>query len=189
MKPKAGTCPHTDCIYRNRSDPMQTGLCNYMLMTGHCRIVGLKPREQEPKNCPRYISDGTSRKTRAAGRSWHTEAEKLYRAGYTDHEIADAVGVSYSSVQNWRRKILNVDPNPDRDKSSFSWEWARDLYLAGLNDREIAEKLGCCVSSVWRWRTKYELFPNGTVGREKKPSQSASPTAPPEGEPSMEGGI
>ena len=104
-----------DCIYRNRSDPMQTGQCNYLLMTGHCRIVGLKPREQEPQNCPRYISDGTSRKTRAAGRSWHTEAEKLYHAGYTDHEIADAVGVSYSSVQNWRRKILNVDPNPDRD--------------------------------------------------------------------------
>ena len=78
------------------------------------------------------------------------------------------MGVSYSSVQNWRRKILNVDPNPDRDKSSFSWEWARDLYLAGLNDREIAEKLGCCVSSVWRWRTKYELFQNGTVGNRKK---------------------
>ena len=43
-----------------------------------------------------------------------------------------------------------------------------DLYLAGLNDREIAERLGCCVSSVWRWRTKYELFPNGTVGNRKK---------------------
>ena len=168
MKPKAGTCPHTDCIYRNRSDPMQTGMCNYMLMTGHCRIEGLKAREQEPKNCPRYISDGLSRKTRDVGRSWHTEAEKLYRAGYTDHEIAAAVGVSYSSVQNWRRRVLNVDPNPDRDKSDFSWEWARDLYLAGLNDREIAEKLGCCVSSVWRWRTKYELFPNGTVGNRKK---------------------
>lgn len=168
MKDKVGKCRHPDCIYRNRADPKQSGGCSYWLMTGHCRIAGLKPREQDPSNCPRYISDGSSRKTRAAGKEWHAEAERLYNAGYTDHEIADAVGVSYNSVQHWRRHILGKDPNPDRGKAQFPWEWARDLYLAGLNDREIAEKLGCCVSSVYRWRSKYELFPNGKVGSRKK---------------------
>ena len=168
MKEKAGECRHPDCIYRNRSDPMQTGLCNYMLMTGHCRIAGLPKKLQEPRNCPRYVSDGRSRKASAAGNDWHIEAERLYNEGYTDHEIADAVGVRYGSVQHWRRVILNRDPNPDTRKSGFSWEWARDLYLAGLNDREIAEKLGCSVSSVYRWRTKYELFPNGEVGARKR---------------------
>lgn len=147
---------------------MQSGQCNYMAMTGRCRITGLKPREQEPRNCPRYVPDGRSRKTQAVGRDWHTEAEKLYRAGYTDHEIADAVGVRYGTVQHWRRVILNEKPNKDEGRAAFPWEWARDLYMAGLNDREIAEKLGCCVSSVWRWRSKYELFPNGKVGSRKK---------------------
>ena len=178
MKDKAGECRHPDCIYRNRSDPVQSGQCNYMQMTGHGRIVGLAPKEQEPRNCPRYISDGTTRKTRAVGRDWHAEAERLYREGHTDHEIADAVGVNYGTVQWWRREVLREDPNPDRRKSAFSWERARDLYLAGLNDREIAEKLGCSANTVWRWRTKYELFPNGKVGPKKNIPQSAAPTAP-----------
>ena len=168
MKEKAGECVHRDCIYRNRSDALRSGQCNYWIVTGRCRIVGLKPKEQEPRNCPRYVPDGRSKKDHNQGKDWHEEAERLYNDGYTDHEIADALGVRYGAVQHWRRKILNKDPNPDTERSSFPWERARDLYIAGLNDREIAEKLGCCVSSVWRWRNKYELFPNGNVGTKTK---------------------
>ena len=164
----AGRCIHPDCIYRNRGDPDRTGNCNYFSMTGTCRIPGLQPKQQEPENCPRYVPDGTTCKAAGESRKWREVAEKLYNAGHTDHEIADAVGVSYSAVQKWRRDVLDRDPNPDKKQSGFSWERARDLYLIGLNDREIADKLGCSVSSVWRWRSKYSLFPNGKIGTKRR---------------------
>ena len=156
----AGRCIHPDCIYRNRGDPDRTGNCNYFSMTGTCRISGLKPPQQEPENCPRYVPDGTT--PPVPGNDWKPEATRLYLAGATDREIAEAVGVKYDTVQHWRYNTLKRPANPSvkGPAAKFDWEKAQELYRHGKNDQEIAHELGCSPSSVWRWRTKYELFPN-----------------------------
>lgn len=149
-------CRHPDCIYRAPKGEKHG--CNYLYMTGHCRTVGLPPRLQLPCNCPRYIPDGTS-PTEIITRDWRDEALGLYNAGATDHEIAEALGISYDRVNRWRRE-KGLPLHPARKGSAFDWEKVEELYRHGANDIQIAQELGCSVSSVWRWRYKYELFPN-----------------------------
>ena len=164
------SCVHPDCVYRRRNGDLQNlgypGRCMYALMTGHSRIAGLSPEEQLPCNCPRYVSDGTT-PAPTAGPGWKEQAEKLYREGKTDREIAEAVGVGHSTVQSWRSKRLKMPPNPDKrgTKPIFDWKRAEELYRKGMNDIEIGKALGCSTTAVWRWRYKHELFPNGRRGR------------------------
>ena len=54
-----GRCRHPDCAYRNHSNPIQQGRCNYMAITGRSRIKGLPPELQKPCNCPYYETDGS----------------------------------------------------------------------------------------------------------------------------------
>lgn len=162
-------CKHPDCIYRATKEIQGAHgyNCNYLLMTGRCRTVGLPERLKLPCNCPRYIPDGTS-PTEIITRDWRDEARSLYDAGATDHEIAEALGISYDRANRWRRSEgLPIHPDKKGSPMQFDWQRAEDLYRHGASDCEIARQLGCSVSSVWRWRYKYELFPVGKCGSRK----------------------
>ncbi len=51
-------CRHPDCEFRASENPHDTGNCNYSLITGKCRTVGLPERLTLPCNCPRYVPRG-----------------------------------------------------------------------------------------------------------------------------------
>ena len=155
---EAEQCRHSDCIYHTGKGA-ENG-CNYILMTGKSRIGGLPWRLTLPCHCPRYVPDGTS-PVEIVYTDWRDEALRLYRAGATDREIADALGLLYNRVNRWRRES-RLPRNADKrgPEVRFDWTRAEDLYRHGASDSDIARALGCCVSTVWRWRYKYELFPN-----------------------------
>ena len=168
-------CRHPDCIYRASKDVQgkYDFHCNYLFMTGRCRTAGLPERLKLPGNCPRYVPDGTS-PAEISTRDWRDEARRFYDAGATDHEIAEALGISYERVNRWRRaEGLPLHPDTKGYKPQFDWQRAEALYHDGANDCEIARKLGCSVSAVWRWRYKYELFPVAKRGR--RPSAAKEP--------------
>ena len=154
-------CRHPDCIYRNNSDPTQTGQCNYLVLTGESRTAKLPERLKLPCNCPRYVPNGKAIKQEEL--SWDEIARKLYDAGATDREIGEAVGKAGNAIGSHRRKVWGLPPNKDRmgPAPRFDFERAAKLYREGKNDREIAEALECSQSHVWRWREKNGLPVNG----------------------------
>ena len=161
-------CHHPECIYRNHSDPSQTGRCNYLTMTGHSRTAHMPPHLRDPCYCTDYVPSGMPVPEKRA--DWKTEATRLYLAGATDREIAESLGLKYGTVQAWRYNQLKRPANPDVRGSGvkFDWERARELYRRGMSDIQIANELGCSIQSVRRWRTKQELLPNaGKKGGKK----------------------
>ena len=163
-------CRHPDCVYRNRSDPEKSGNCNYMVIEGRSRTAGLPERLRLPANCPHYKPDGTTPTEPTKRRNWRDEAWKLYRAGATDREIADAMGLKVTRVANMRRRAWHLPPNPDHKGPAVSIDYKRAEELArrGLNDREIAEELGCSIAAIWRWRYKRQLLIDTKRGGDRK---------------------
>lgn len=165
-----GRCRHPDCAYRNHSNPIQQGRCNYMAITGRSRIKGLPPELQKPCNCPYYETDG-SRKQRPQAELPPTPdvwklALMLYETGATDREIAEELGINKKTWMCRRWKVYKLPANPDRRGSAprFDWAMAERLYKEGLSDVQIARRLGCSTASVWHWRWNHEMFPNGKRG-------------------------
>ena len=164
-------CQHPDCIYRNKnaSDHGMTnpGNCNFLTMTGRSRIKGLPDRLQLPCNCIEYIPDRTATAA-MVGMNWEERARKLYNAGATDNEIAQATGVKYDRVNRWRRRQgMPIHRDKKGPAPAFDWKKAMELYRHGASDVTIAREIGCSVRAVWHWRFKCELIPNGTTGRKK----------------------
>lgn len=153
-------CRHPDCVYRNRADPDKSGNCNYMVIEGRSRTARLPERLRLPVNCPFYKPDGTTPPEPEKRRDWRNEAWKLYRAGATDREIAEALGKTSSCIATMRRRKWKLSPNPDHKgpEASIDYKRAEELARRGLNDREIAEELGCSINSIWRWRYKRQLL-------------------------------
>ena len=164
------SCRHPDCIYRNRGEAYVYGNCKYLDMTGHCRTAGLPERLRLPCNCPRYIPDGTD-PVKLMTRTWVDEALSFYRAGATDREIEQTLGLPHGRFTRWRNaRRLPVNKEPPR--YHFDWERGLALYRAGENDREIAEALGCTVSAARNWRDRLGLPANGKKGRPRKEMHS-----------------
>lgn len=95
------------------------------------------------------------------------KAMELYKAGHTDREIADVLGVTDKSVGAWRRG-LGLEINSRRVNNDAN---RMELYLKGMNDSEIASALGQSNSAIQGWRKKRNLPANATQGgdhRKKK---------------------
>ena len=92
---------------------------------------------------------------------------ELYRKGWSDREIGDAVGIGPEGVLKWRKKhglkanwahgfpneILKARREEDH-KNRMS------LYLSGATDREIGMALGIRESTVQKWRSRNRLLKN-----------------------------
>lgn len=160
-------CQHKDCLYRNRNNPMQTGNCDYLTLTGKSRTAGLPERLQLPCNCPRYEPKGSKPKKEET--DWRSKALRLYQNGATDGEIAETLGVTRNRVQKWRYNTIKKPPNkaPKGPKAQVDYKKMSELYRAGWNDIQIAAELGCCQVLVFRWRLKNSLPPNRRHGKPK----------------------
>ena len=85
------------------------------------------------------------------------KAMELYGAGLCDMELADALGVTKSTVCNWRKR-MRLDPHLKR-RATTGVDNARamELYNEGLCDLDIAEALGVSRNTVADWRKKRDL--------------------------------
>src|SRR6056297_244566 len=81
--------------------------------------------------------------------------EKGYNAGYNDREIAEKVGVSDSTVGNWRHR--NGKPAHNTRGRKINGELVMSLYRQGKNDRTIANESGYNPSTIGLWRKKNGL--------------------------------
>ena len=90
----------------------------------------------------------------------YPERTELYKAGLTDSEIAERLGLTTGCVASWRQKRrlpANAKQGPPRE----SFPERMELYRAGLTDREIADKLHLPIATVCSWRMSRDLPPNG----------------------------
>lgn len=91
---------------------------------------------------------------------YYPERTELYKAGLTDSEIAERLGLTTGCVASWRQKRrlpANAKQGPPRE----SFPERMELYRAGLTDREIADKLHLPIATVCSWRMSRDLPPNG----------------------------
>lgn len=91
---------------------------------------------------------------------YYPERTELYKAGLTDSEIAERLGLTTGCVASWRQKRrlpANAKQGPPRE----SFPERMELYKAGLTDREIADKLHLPIATVCSWRMSRDLPPNG----------------------------
>lgn len=89
-------------------------------------------------------------------------ASALYRAGKTDREIADAVGVGRRVVTSWRHRY-NWPPNTGGrgSRARVDYDELRRLYDMGLTENEILCRMKISRGSITNWRAKYKLPPCG----------------------------
>ena len=85
-------------------------------------------------------------------------ALRLYRAGKTDREVADAVGVSRKTVTNWRNRIgmppHHAKKGPGR---RVDYEEMRRLYDLGLSSSEIQYRMKVSYGTIRSWLIKNNL--------------------------------
>ena len=116
--------------------------------------------------CPATICSSRTSVSREENRDLRLAADEqmavLYKGGYTDPEIANALHCTVSSVRAWRRR----QGLPGQNASSKNWDRERafDLWIAGLNDREIASQVGVSYSTIAAWRRKAGLAPVPKTG-------------------------
>lgn len=160
--------------------------CAYIAITGRSRVkaccdaagIGYGDAERiaamDPAVCPLYeAGQRTRRRTEIQisprepdlstyGRSMpracldETEARRLYEAGKTDREVAEAVGAKAYQVQLWRKR-LGLAAN---QYTVYDWAAFRELYRAGKTDREIAAAIGCSDKAAQRHRLQLRLPAN-----------------------------
>jgi len=110
--------------------------------------------------------------TVAAGGQWETtrtvtndEILELHAEGHSDHEIAERLDCSPSTVQRRRANELGLDPNGsggrNRGDVSFDATEFATLYERGHTDGEIAAELGVHTTTVGQYRETQSLDPNG----------------------------
>lgn len=98
---------------------------------------------------------------------------KMYEAGMTDSEIAEASGSTKQIVACWRNRNklpVNAPQKPHEfysDETKSVWQY---LYKKGLDDKQIAEIEGCEMSVICSWRHRSGLPPQ----KPYKPKRSYS---------------
>ena len=95
-------CKRTSCAYFGTN----TKTCDYILITGQRRgcpgghlCNRYKPLNARHRKVPQLPS--TFKKDRSG---LYTAFETMYAEGFSDREIAEALGVSRDTVSSWRRK-------------------------------------------------------------------------------------
>lgn len=95
---------------------------------------------------------------------------ELYAEGMNDREIAAAIGVSASGVQEWRtsRRLPAVTQVKYDEQEALRME----LWRSGLNDTQIGRATGASPKSIWQWRARRHLQAN--YGRKQDGRTEAS---------------
>lgn len=84
-------------------------------------------------------------------------AMQLYNDGACDLELADALGVTKTTVCKWR-KMMRLQPNGQRQRrTGLDEARAMQLYNDGLCDLDMAEALGVSRNTVADWRKRNDL--------------------------------
>lgn len=83
----------------------------------------------------------------------------LYKEGLNDCAMAERLGISVHSVNNWRH-VRGLGSNYIA-KRRFNEELAMRLYDEGFSDIDIGKKVGVGNDAIGRWRQKNGLRPNG----------------------------
>lgn len=96
------SCNRNDCAFKGTN----TDTCDYILVTGKRRgcpagplCLRYKPVTAKERKVPQLPS--TFKKDRYG---LYTAFETMYEEGFSDREIAEALGVSRDTVSKWRRK-------------------------------------------------------------------------------------
>lgn len=89
-------------------------------------------------------------------------AKKMHERGKNAQEIAEALGCSRATVQNWKRANGLADPTKG-NKPQYDWRLAQYMWDQGESDRAIAQALGCSKGAVDTWKHK-----NGLKRRDAK---------------------
>ena len=85
------------------------------------------------------------------------KAMELYSTGACDMELADALGVTKSTVCSWRKRMRLAPHLKRRATTGIDNERAWELYNEGLCDLDMAEALGVSRNTVADWRKKHDL--------------------------------
>lgn len=135
--------------------------CNYFFLTGRSRIAQLPPDQRDPAVCPLYIprsGETVKQNRRMSSHVWEPLAEKLYKEGKSDPQIAAVLGVKPHNIAAWRyrRGFKRTQQSYDRPRT-FDTEKAMRLYKAGKNDKEISEAVGISRQIIGLWRKEHGL--------------------------------
>ena len=136
------------CMYLSLS----VGSCDYILIEDKRRPCpggkgctvrkdGVRPQHEEARKKPK----------------WDTEMGKqLWKAGKTDEEIANAMGVTRDAVSSYRLKHWGKS-NPKAPGKATAWDKAKgkELWLNGKTDEEIAKAMGISRGTVKEYRRKF----------------------------------
>lgn len=95
------------------------------------------------------------------------EVRRLYNQGLGDGDIAKKLGISRTSIVNWRQNNSLPRNGEEEWKCGRITDNRMELYEMGLNDKEIAEEVGVGKDSVYKWRKRNGLPPNATRGGSK----------------------
>ncbi len=95
----------------------------------------------------------------------NSEIRELHAEGLSDHEIADRLDCSASTVRRRRANELGLDPNGSgghpRGSVGFDTDAFERLYEAGHTDPEVTDELDRHQATVGQYRTAQSLEPNG----------------------------
>lgn len=84
-------------------------------------------------------------------------AMQLYITGMCDLDLADALGVTKTTVRKWRQRMrLPLHPQLQR-RTGLDEARAMQLYNDGLCDLDMAEALGVSRNTVADWRKRNDL--------------------------------
>ena len=102
-------------------------------------------------------------KQQGAPLAWdEARASALYRAGKTDREIADAVGIGRRVVTSWRhRHNWPANTGGRGARNRVDYDELRRLYDMGLSENEILCRMKISRGSITNWRAKNKLPPCG----------------------------
>ena len=91
------------------------------------------------------------------------ERDELYASGLTDREMSERLGVTTSTIVNWRiRRGLKANGdgkgNRETDRRKPKELPERDkLYAEGLTDVAIGKQLGVSWQTIQQWRKRHGL--------------------------------
>ena len=91
------------------------------------------------------------------------ERDELYASGLTDREMSERLGVTTSTIVNWRiRRGLKANGdgkgNRETDRRKPKEFPERDkLYAEGLTDVAIGKQLGVSWQTIQQWRKRHGL--------------------------------
>lgn len=83
---------------------------------------------------------------------------KLYNQGLNDTQIANKLGVSYTTPRSWRIKMKL--PKIFEYKVKFNTTKFKELYDKGLNYSQIARELGCSSSTIQEYASNHGYSSN-----------------------------